>query len=164
MNAFMLLRWAIVGLAVVSLSTAPIEAQSILDLPAGTRIRVDATGAPAHGIGTLVRTAPDTLWVNWAYRNDPRVVLASDVRKLEVSRGLAPRRIGRNAMRGFLIGAGIGAILGAVVANDPEDAEWFGGPVGTMGAYALIWAVPGTLVGGMTGIPRREIWEPVFIR
>ena len=163
MKPFMPLRWAIVGLVLASSATMPVGAQSILDLPPGSRIRVDASSNPERMIGTLVRAAPDTLWVHWAYREDLRFVLASDVRKLEVSRGRGPRRIGQRAWKGFLIGAGVGAILGAAVATDPEEAEWFGGPLGTMGAYALIWSVPGTLIGGMTGIMPGERWEPVNV-
>ena len=164
MKAFMLLRWAIVGLATASIGTLPVSAQSILDLAPGSRIRVDTAGGSARAIGTLVRASPDTLWVTWAYNPQLRVLLASDVRKLDVSRGPGPRRIAQRAWRGLLIGAGIGAVFGAAVATDPEDAEWFNGTLGAMSIFAVAGAVPGALVGTMTGIPRQEIWEPVIVR
>ena len=164
MKPFMPLRWAFVGLVLVSSATVPVGAQSILDLPPGSRIRVDASSNPKRMIGTLVRAAPDTLWVHWAYREDVRFVLASDVRKLEVSRGSGPRRIGQRAWKGFLIGAGVGAVIGGAVATNPEEAEFFGGTLGTIGAFALTGAVPGALIGTMTAIPRPERWEPVIVR
>lgn len=160
-----LMRPAVAGLIGTAFIPIPASAQSILELQPGGRIRVETPGFPGPLNGTLVRATPDTLWVRWT-EGDTAAVLASNLRKLEVSRGQGPRRVGESAGRGFVIGAAIGATFGAVMvlAASPEDTDFFGGTLGTVAAVAAVFAAPGLVVGALAGVRRAELWEQVALR
>lgn len=161
-------RWILGGAitAVISLGSAPgAAAQSPGGgIVPGRRVRIAVTGAETPWAGVIVRYGGDTLWLARDDAADTSGIASAAVRKIWISQGQR-RQVWRGTRKGFLIGAAAGLAYGALGSIvDPEGAEFFGGPLGAMGFFAAFGAVPGTLIGAATGIPRREVWVRIPLR
>jgi len=82
------------------------------------------------------------------------------IAKLEVSQGRR-RPVLRDATIGFVGGASVGAIIGALSYKQPDiivgnrsDAMWLG---------AFLGGVPGLLIGGIVGLVPRDRWQRVNV-
>jgi hypothetical protein len=126
-----------------------------------TRVRISTRDVYDPWIGHFVRRDGDTIWVRPPGTTGLQFIPRATVTDFRVSRGFE-RPVGRRAWRGFLIGAGSGFFFGGLMAlGDPEGAEWFGGQVGATAFMTGFFAVPGAVIGAISGIPRRERWVRV---
>lgn len=146
----------------------PARAQSVAELPAGTRVRV---AAPATGrlIGTVSEVRGDTLLVQ--SRKGMHAVPVSSIRDLQVSRGRPPRVA--SALEGGAIGLLTGAVGGAamlalpaLVVPDACDREGDGVLCFSAGEWALVGVVLGAPLGAASGAVvgfafPRERWRSV---
>ena len=159
------LPFVFVALSIVPLLLGAQSGQTIDRLAPGSRVRITAPGKPARP-ATLIVRRPDTLLVRWDDSIGSEPVPLADISRLDVSLG-QHRSVRRNAGIGALIGVVGGAILGAATYSPCTDtgllacymepdsrgqAAVYGGAAG--GAL-------GVVVGALTGLPKRERWEPV---
>lgn len=122
----------------------------------GTRIRLAPTDGVAQ-IGVLVALDRDSVRIRDTAGTDLRYARA-DLRLLERSLG-HHRNVGRAAVRGGIIGAGGGFLLG-VLASAEDDAFCDGGSCVAAGTGA--GAVWGLAIGAAIGaLVRTEQWEPI---
>lgn len=122
----------------------------------GTRIRLAPTDGAAQ-IGVLVALDRDSVRIRDMAGTDLRYARA-DLRLLERSLG-HHRNVGRAAVRGGIIGAGGGFLLG-VLASAEDDAFCGGGSCVAAGTGA--GAVWGLAIGAAIGaLVRTEQWEPI---
>lgn len=149
----------LVGTPLAGTAAAQAAAPSDSLLPAGTTVRV-TMGVREPMIGTVTRLRADTLM--FELRRTSRLFQAplDSVTRLEVKTGTR-KHVGRSAMRGVLIGGGVGALSGILVAIDDSEG-WL-----DYGAEAIpIGAAGGALWGGAIGtlfglVGSETIWEPV---
>src|SRR5918999_1391136 len=118
------MRYCIVAVSCLVVSTAPVSAQRTPDpaLYVGARVRVESVearraGAPlADNIsGKLVAQRAESLYVEAERGVAPRPVALSNVRRLWVSQGQMRRRTLRGTMIGALAG---GALMAGIAAAD----------------------------------------------
>jgi hypothetical protein len=126
---------------------------------AGERIRVRQAGE-ASRVGTLVALANDTLAVRWANDSATARLPIGQVSQLEVSRG-SQRRVMSRLGRGFMIGAGAGAVLGGVggAMEDCEGELFCVGPAGGALIGGVVFGATGAVIGALTGLAPSERWE-----
>ena len=126
---------------------------------AGERIRVRQAGEPSR-VGTLVALANDTLVVRWENDSATARLPVAQVSQLDVSRG-SQRRVMSRLGRGFMIGAGAGAVLGGVggAMEDCEGELFCVGPAGGALIGGVVFGATGALIGALTGLAPSERWE-----
>lgn len=161
----------------------PSHAQAAHDsatFPSGTRVRVTAPGVltPSRQSGRVLTSGADTLSLQPDGGAAPFVLPWAAVTDLDVSRGRH-----RSTFRGFVIGALVGGVSGAVIgaatyqetkpsAGCPGTEDFcITGPlfdIGRGGSAALAGGL-GALVGGVTGAlighaHQDDTWEKVPLR
>lgn len=131
---------------------APVEvfAQQEPIVAPGDRVRVLWLGT-APLVSTVLALKADTLVLAVEDRGAPLELPLALVRKFEVSRG------GSNALRGALIGAGLGLALGAADALGQNDGDLIG-PEVVMAVLGGAGATLGLVIGAMS---RSDRWEEV---
>lgn len=139
----------------------PATAQEKPALPTGTSVRV-TIDARRPMVGTVVYVTADSL----AFRLEKTALLVEtpldSVTRLEVRAGTR-RDVGRHALRGALIGGGIGAVLGVIAMASPDDGVF------DLGAgYIAVGAGGGAVIGGgigtLIGIASpHAVWQPLRI-
>jgi len=93
---------------------------------------------------------------------DPLVFLRSSLTGIEIQAGTRSNA-GRGAVKGLIIGGGIGFVLGVASAAETDDSEWFYIPPGqlilggTLGG-AMMGGAIGALIGAVSHSPR---WVPI---
>lgn len=136
-------------------------------LPAsGSRVRV--VDPPPYGqpvaIGTFVRLAGDSIIITDSTGALHQVHLGRG-RRWEVSEGMRRHNL-RGMGIGLLVGAGIGAAIGLASYEKPDCSQQqflcldFG-PGVAAAAGAVMFAVPGMVIGGIAGSAKREQWRRV---
>lgn len=154
---------------------AGLDAQASPPIAPGTRVRVFilAPGLPAGKdikMGTLVALSADTLLLKRVW-GQPGLLAVSraSITQLEVSLG-QKSNVDKYSVRGLLIGAGAGALLGAVIGNGfmCSGSGFFACPekqTGTsMAVGAGVGGVLGFLIGTGIGAAKGdepERWEEV---
>ena len=129
----------------------------------GSRVRVTHPGEGTR-VGTVVALTADTLEVRFAGRSDAALMPLDQVTRVDVSRG-RERRVLRRAGVGFFVGAGIGAVSGAISESQcrPEtDYICLSAGGGALVGGAFFGTVGG-LVGAIAGLVPSERWERVSV-
>ena len=129
----------------------------------GSRVRVTHPGEGTR-VGTVVALTADTLEVRFAGRSDAALMSLDQVSRVDVSRG-KERRVLRRAGVGFLVGAGIGAVSGAIAESQCDPATDFiclGADGGALLGGVFLGAVGG-IVGAIVGLAPSERWERVHV-
>jgi hypothetical protein len=150
-----LLSVLLVGLFTIPQSLA---AQSVVP---GSRVRVTHPGEGTR-VGTVVSLTADTLAVRFAGRSDAALMSLDQVSRVDVSRG-SERRVLRRAGVGFLVGAGGGAVFGAIAESQCDPATDFiclGADGGAL-LGGLFFGAVGGIVGAVAGLVPSERWEHV---
>jgi len=146
------------------IGAVPLSAQqvsSIAGVHSGDRLRIDAPGeVRSHFVGTLLFPPSDTL-ILASPDGPPVTVHPARITSLEVSRGKSGWH---GAIRGLVIGAPIGLLLGFIAGNEPEQ-QCFTCPVKRRSVHditagTLAGAATGSLIGAFVG---REQWINVPI-
>lgn len=165
-------RFAVLALLVIA--PAALRAQSAVEtspaLTVGDTVRVWAPTARLNGaMATFARVSPMEFVIAGQSANPtapPRewVVPFGNVVRVDVLR--ANRRSGRRLFAGFLIGAGVGALVGAPMGPLIEcggacDKEGPLQPQVGYGPGAVIGAGVGAIIGGIVTGMRRTHWETV---
>jgi hypothetical protein len=144
-------------------STAAIA--QLWPIPVGARVRVwnerDRLSGVLSTRGIVLGISPDTLLITEEWTESPLAIPMASVSRIDVSRGVIPRRTGilRGAKRGFVVGvmASPLLILERRKAGD-GGTEWLKNV-----AYSLaISGAHGAAVGGFLGTTLRHTrWERV---
>jgi len=141
----------------------PVHALAAQRVPApGSRVRIVGADQRAIAVGAFVRLAGDTVVLTDAAGSAKGLTL-QDGRRLDISLGLR-RRTFHGIGVGLAVGAGLGAMVGAATYQrstcDPNcfapDSRAF-----NAAAMAVVFSVPGMVIGGLVGSRNREWWEPV---
>jgi hypothetical protein len=137
------------------------QVSPIVGVHSGERLRIDAPGEVRHHfVGTLLFPPSDTLLLA-SPDGAPVTVHPGRITSLEVSRGKSSFH---GAIRGLLIGAPLGLLLGFIAGNEPEQ-QCYNCPVKRRSMHditagALAGAASGSLIGAFVG---REQWIAVPI-
>src|SRR5438270_518104 len=107
----------------------------------------------ARGTGTFVSQRSDTLWLEVAGRPGPLAIPFTAIRRLEASRGRHS-----NMLTGLLVGLGVGAAGGAIGGAACGESFLCPGPGGGAVVGALVFSIPGLVIGALT---HSERWESV---
>ena len=145
------------SLAAVVLVSAGSLAGQQPDLPAGTRVRVHASGATLPLTGTIAWQDRTNLAVVRS-PGDTAIVPLAAVTGVDVSRGRQSNVL-RGARAGALIGAGAGVLLGLAAMSDDDSFFQYGPeaiPLGALGGGFLGGTI-GLLIGSATS---SEQWAP----
>ncbi len=130
-------------------------------VPAGSRVRVTD---PREGtrVGTVVQLAADTLAISFDGRADDAYLPLRQVTRLDVFRGTEQHILSRTGL-GLLIGAGVGAAVGAAGDDGCGSrsgefcmGEGFGATVG-----AVLLGGLGGVIGFLLGLAPSDKWERV---
>lgn len=131
---------------------------------AGQRVRVTEQNGEKT-IGQLVEVGGETVTLQLAKSGQRRIIPRVGIQSFEVSKGQRT-----NMVRGMLIGAGAGGLLGAVVGAAAGDSCEQKGPFCTpkgfnAGVTGVAGLVVGALAGTLTGaFVRTEKWtDPVTL-
>jgi hypothetical protein len=155
------LRMASLALALLITASVDLFAQRVPPVAAGDRVRVSRLGTVPPVVCTVLALKADTLVLDAEDRVATLEVPLSLVKKVEVSRG-QKSNAGSGALKGGLIGAGIGAVLGgaAWLGSDSDDFIKIGPEAVAVGAAVLggVGAFAGLLIGAATVSDR---WEEV---
>lgn len=152
-------RAALLALACL-MPTAVLPAQPSR-LTAGDRVRVHAHGATTAYVARVVRVGPDTLWLSprssdGGPYDTPRGVALASMRRLQLADG-RERHVQRDAMRGAIAGAGLGALAGLAITET-------GVPRGEVATFmAATFAVPGAILGALNGLRGTDRWVDVAL-
>ncbi|HKP15702.1 MAG TPA: hypothetical protein VJT85_06545 [Gemmatimonadaceae bacterium] len=148
-------------LVVVFLVPQLVSGQSI---QAGSRVRVTHPGEGTR-TGTVVALTADTLDVLLEGRSAAAHLPLEQVTRLDVSRGMEHHVLRRSGI-GFLVGAGLGAVTGAIAESDCSTAKEFiclgAGGGALLGGIAL--GAVGGVVGLVAGLAPSERWERVTVQ
>jgi hypothetical protein len=111
-------------------------------------------------IGSLDNLQPDTLFLRFDVEKSPLAIARDTITRIERSQG-ETSNVGKGALTGLVVGAGIGVFLGAAVAGDDFFGEEIGGEIilQAAGFFGGIGAGAGALIGA---ISRSEEWEQVY--
>lgn len=142
--------------AIATLSAGPLGAQES-DFPAGTRVRVHASGATVPLTGTVAWRDATHLAVRRA-SGDTAIVAMSALTGVDVSRGRRSNVL-RGARTGALIGAGAGLVLGLLALGEEDSYFDYGAeivPLSALGGGIMGGSV-GLLIGALT---TSERWSP----
>ncbi len=142
------------------------SAQEKSSLLPDARVRVWAPGFNSkHVTGTILTVVADTLRLGVADQTNPLLIPIASINKIEATKG-KKSKIVTGAAVGFLVGAGIGAIIG-VVGHTGECSD---APFGcmTMGQEVLIvggvFSIPGLVLGTVIGaITKVDRWEELSL-
>jgi len=155
------LRTLLVGFAAAAMAVS-LSAQQPQQLRPGQRVRVSIDSLPqlqVQFVGNVASLSAGHLVLMRA-DSGPLTIPVRIVRRLEVSRGMTGSKAGEGMALGFLGGAGVGALIGAL--NKPKCGGFMSmcelaAPVG-----GAIGGLVGLLVGGIVGLQfPRERWEAV---
>jgi hypothetical protein len=155
-------RAAILGLLVAVVGSSAAVAQEPAPLQPGQRVRVRSTVAHAPVLtGAVESIGRDTLIVrreDGAAAGVATAIPFSGIAQLQVSQGRHSRWV-----RGMLIGAGVGAVAGAIIGAatyDEDDWLFSTGENAVLGA--LLFTPIGALTGAVIGLQvKTERWEGV---
>lgn len=154
----------------------PLSAQRWSDLiPNGGRIRV-LTRNDGEFEGAFRRPVDDSLRIvgSRGFNSEPRPIAFSmaNVTKVDLRAGSTPARRG---LKGLVIGAVGGGIIGAVIGNSKECARYgtnkpgecfsYSSEVGMVTAiFAVVGTGAGALLGGIIGMAgAHEDWQNVYV-
>jgi hypothetical protein len=146
--------------AIATLSAGSLVAQEP-ELPAGTRVRVRASGATTPLTGTVAWRDVTRLAVRRS-SGDTAIVPLSALTSVDVSQGRRSN-VFRGARTGALIGTGAGILLGIGAMADNGGFIDYGAeaiPLGAIGG-AFIGGTAGLLIGAMSS---SEQWAPADVR
>lgn len=153
-------RAAMLGLLVAAVASAAAVAQEPAPVHPGQRVRVRSTVAHAPVLtGAVESIGRDTMIVR--HEDGAGVATAiplSSVAQLQVSQGRHSKWV-----TGLLIGAGVGAVAGAIIgaATYDEDDPFFSAGENALAA-ALLFTPIGGLAGAIIGLQvKTERWESV---
>lgn len=151
-------------LAALLIAMPPAIAESQM-VPEGSRIRIAASRLGDKPVlATVVEIGADTVVIRPADRPVSTVVPRSEITSLQMSEGTR-RPILKYALRGFLIGAGTGAVIGAVTYDD-DTGYWCMFACSRASNAALsgvLGGVVGMVAGGIVGATRQsEKWNTVI--
>ncbi|MEJ7813164.1 MAG: hypothetical protein WKG32_22330 [Gemmatimonadaceae bacterium] len=127
------------------------QARTLPSLEPGARVRVTAPSlSRGLRVGTVAGVRGDSLDLKVAGRDTTVTVSASELTRLEVSRG--QRRQGRKGMgMGLLIGAAGGAVLG--YASGDDESGFIAFSAGEKAVLSgVVFGVLGTVIGGLAGL------------
>jgi hypothetical protein len=155
LSAFTLLGATLAPVAAIRAQSTPTPAPAPAPVAVGERVRI-ATAAQ-YGkfryVGRVVAVNDDTVQVQSTGPEGTRSVAVADMRMLEVSAGTQTN--GRKGMLyGSIVGAGIGAIIGAATYKEPPPCDlaiFCPEPDIGRGGDALAGAIGGGLVGLAAG-------------
>jgi hypothetical protein len=158
-------RGAPLLVALALLAAPPAARAAAQPLAPDTRARITAAGARRPVAGLLRRAGADSLAVHDSGGRRLAVVARADVRRLEASLGPESRGAAfrRGALRGALIGAGTGALVGGFGDScrdrdgNPRTCEAEASAAGQIIGGAAGVGVIGALIGGFVARPR-ERW------
>jgi hypothetical protein len=152
-------------IAVLCSALPTILAAQLWPIPVGARVRVwnerDRLSGVLSTRGIVLGISPDTLLITEEWTESPLAIPMASVSRIDVSRGVIPRRTGilRGAKRGFVVGvmASPLLILERRKAGD-GGTEWLKNV-----AYSVaISGAHGAAVGGFLGTTLRHTrWERV---
>lgn len=154
-------RTILVPVVLLLTTLVDVFAQQGPPVGAGDRVRVSRLGTVPPVVCTVLALKADTLVLDAEDRVATLEVPLSLVKKVEVSRGQTSNA-GRGALKGGLIGAGIGAVLGSAawMGSDSDDFIKIGPEAVAVGAGVLgaVGAFAGLLIGSTTV---SDHWEEV---
>ncbi len=112
-------------------------------------------------VGTLVGIDAGLVTIALEGRTAPLRIPRAAVSRLDVSQG-RKKTVGRSAGRGFLIGAGAGALIGYAAGDERGGLGFLTPEQGALVGTVLLGAV-GALVGTIAGQVERDVWRPIPI-
>jgi len=128
----------------------------------GSHVRIVDADRRAITAGAFVHMSGDTVVLTDAAGRAQALTLGGG-RRLEISLGMRRRTLHGMGV-GVLVGAGIGAVVGAASYQRSPCAPNCFAPDSRafdMAAGALVFSVPGMLIGALIGSRNREWWEPI---
>jgi cyclophilin family peptidyl-prolyl cis-trans isomerase len=135
-------------------------------LSPGARIEVYWRGAPTETplSAVFLRSAGDSLFVQYGERRDTAAIGIANIQELRVYRGQG-RALRRRAWVGSIAGAALGIAVGITLGavGDKKTVDNLGGTLGATALMAGLFAVPGTLIGALTGVSV-GVWDAVPLR
>ena len=145
-------------LAVAQQATA-----QLLPLPVGARVRVwneaDRLAGVLSARGVVLSLSPDTLVITEEWSQSPQVIPLSSITRIDVSRGIIPRRQGilRGARRGLIVGLALAPLLVIERHNSNDKArDWLDNVL----TSAALTSAHGVAVGGFLGTTLQHTrWE-----
>jgi hypothetical protein len=146
-------------MAVLLFPLARLKAQDAPALEPGVRVRVSTAPRTSRAnwtVGTVIAVTGDRLAIRTQQHSGSTIDIArSSVTQLEVSRGQHSRALTGLGL-GFLIGAGVGAVIG-VGGEDlaPTDGKLIGAGLGAVGG-----ALVGLVVGSSS---TSERWQKISV-
>ena len=145
---------------------APVAAaQPVSDWPvaAGSRVRVlSPVLGKRHVTGSAVTATSDTLVFRAERESTSTAIPTPNIVKMDIARG-THTNTGRFAFGGFLLGALVGAAIGAATTPPPcQNCLDFSQQSAALGA-GLVGGVAGALVGASIGKRPSETWVPVAL-
>jgi len=149
----------LIALAVVTWTGSLAAQAADAVLQPGQSVRLHQ--GPLVHTGILLSAGPDTLKLATSGR-DPLVFLRSSLTGIDIQAGTRSN-VGRGAVKGLIIGGGIGFVLGVASAAGQDDSGWFYTPPGqlilggTLGGAMLGGAI-GALIGATSHSPT---WAPI---
>jgi hypothetical protein len=169
------MRFAPLLLTIVVAAPSLVRSQEAMirswPVAAGSRVRVET---PAFGEqeGIAVVVTNDSLVLRVADDSAHEPIPLAQITKLDVSTGAYSRKGALSAV-GFLVGAGVGAILGAAAYPKPTCDrrvqtcfDNIAGPGSRRGSAILggaLLGLVGAAVGAMVGAEPRYTWAPVSL-
>jgi hypothetical protein len=133
-----------------------IEAQTLLRVPSGTRLRVTyGTSQETVQIGRLDTVSDTALLLYFAGAS--RTIPLATIHRLEASRGRRPNAVA--GVLGLLLGVAVGGVLGCTVNRDDYGVFCAGQSDTKVALGAAIGGVTGATVGAF--VFRRELWSVV---
>jgi hypothetical protein len=133
-------------------------------LTPGARVRVTYPGSEGR-VGTLVALTADTVELQWADRTDTARFARAGMSRLAVSRGVQHRDRAGSARTGFLIGAGIGVLVG--VTDSGSEPGCAGSEACNDAITGLVTVIGATMFGtvgaliGAVSARTTEKWETI---
>jgi hypothetical protein len=157
------------ALLALSLGVPAVLTAQDTGLVAGARVRVVRTSdSQTVTTGRLVRLAGDTITLRPDRSILDETVLLTAAHRLDVSIA-THRRAGQGMVTGFLVGAGIGAVVGALSYQKPDCSDQFicldFGPGYAAGVGAAFMGFLGLVIGGVSGANSwSDEWRPAGAR
>ena len=144
---------------VLTLAVAPILPGQQSAVAPGTAVRFELRNGERYE-GAVVSLGSDGLVAGVPKTGSTAKYPLADIAKLEDSQ-VRRRPVLRDATIGFVGGASVGAVLGAMSYKQPDiivgnrsDAMWLG---------AFLGGVPGLVIGGIVGLVPRDRWQRVNV-
>lgn len=154
-------RATLVILGLVGCLPLCLAAQVPGSLGPGERIRLQTRSNSSWVVGTILAVDSDTVHLLLSETTRHVDVNRRAIARLEISHAVESNA-GRAALKGFFIGAAVGALLGVASGDDPPGFISF-----TAGDKALILGLSGggvgALLGLLSGSSPHERWEPLSV-